>query len=245
MSTPEPASPHSTRRALRAALATDRSPSSTARLPRQTHQGAQWTRPAHGPRCHVESPQRARATPNTARAARGSLVSGLSTDRASMVVASRGHLLVGVDAGKANQLMEDTRRHARRRAARERQPACSSRRQSTRFRLRVRAGLRPRRLGESMGSSGRRRSRRAASIGRTQSRKLEAGGIRPCRYESSRWVWALTSPGSTATRPSATSSPPSRACTETMRPSSIVTAPPPIGASEIGRIQSAEMRITV
>src|SRR6185369_13050426 len=56
----------------------------------------------------------------------------------------------------------------------------------------------------------------------------------------SRCVWAFTSPGSTTARPSATSASLFPGATETIRPSSSVTTPPSSGASDIGRIQSAE-----
>jgi hypothetical protein len=65
------------------------------------------------------------------------------------------------------------------------------------------------------------------------------GGTWPRSHDSSRWVWALTSPGSTATLPSSSTPPPSCGPTLTITPRSTVTTPPATGGVLMGRIQAA------
>src|SRR5215467_1844378 len=72
------------------------------------------------------------------------------------------------------------------------------------------------------------------------------GAIWSRRYDSSRCVCALTSPGMTATSPSSTpgvGSLPARRPSATMRPRSTVNQPPYIGSPSIGTSQAAWYRI--
>src|SRR5688572_27326772 len=88
-------------------------------------------------------------------------------------------------------------------------------------------------------------SRRSAMSAMTQSLKLVLGGTRPCRYESSRCVCALTSAGRMATLPSGATSVGTRSPTAVIRPPSSVTKPLRIGGAEIGSTHAAVKVVTL